>query len=175
VEQDAGPAGPNRLAAPDGNGRKVCATSVLPEYGEHVIDSPDWSAPAILPTGPGGFEIANFSEFSAQERHKHERAVEFYTVLEGRMEIYLDDGGPYTFDAGDELVVLPGTIHEIVQKKMRPRNPGERFDLLVRVHVLGCYGAEDKYVQFEQSGEWRPCSELSREERSNCFRLQARQ
>ena len=104
---------------------------------------------------PGGFEIASFTEFSAQDRHKHDRAVEIYTVLEGRMEMYIDDAGPYLFGSGDEVVILPGTVHEIVQKKRRARNPGEPFDMLVRVHVIGCYGAEDKYVQVEAGQEWR--------------------
>jgi mannose-6-phosphate isomerase-like protein (cupin superfamily) len=174
VERDAEPGGANKLASCEATGRKICTTFVMPEFGEHAIDSVDWSVPAVLPTGPGGFEIASFTEFSAQDRHKHDRAVEIYTVLEGRMKMYIDDAGPHVFGSGDEVVILPGTVHEIVQKKRRARNPGEPFEMLVRVHVIGCYGAEDKYVQLEQGQEWRRWSELSREERRRCFKLQGR-
>lgn len=174
AERDAEPVAPNKLASCDNTGRKICATSVMPDLGEHVISGTDWSAPAVLPTGPGGFEIATFTEFSAQDRHKHESAVEIYTVLEGCMHIYLDDQGPHAFEAGDEIVVLPGTVHEIVQKKTRPRNDGEPFELLVRVHVIGCYGADDKYVQLQPGQGWLRWSELSREERRSCFKLQRR-
>src|SRR5947209_11436879 len=142
VERDAGPGAANKLENSDNTGRKICATSVMPEYGERTLAGTDWTAPAVLPTGPGGFEIATFTEFSAQDRHKHEKAIEIYTVLEGSMDIYIDDGGPYTLRAGDELVILPGTVHEIVQRNRSARKPGQPFEVLVRVHVIGCYGAE---------------------------------
>jgi mannose-6-phosphate isomerase-like protein (cupin superfamily) len=174
AERDAEPAGTNKLGVLDNTGRKACAISVVPEFGEHVIDSPQWTAPAVLGTGAGGFEIATFTEFSSQDRHKHEKAIEIYTVLKGRMEIYIDDSGPYSLSAGDELVILPGTVHEIVQQKRRERKPGERFKLLVRVHVIGCYGAEDKYVQVEPAREWRRWSELTAEERSSCYKCSKR-
>ncbi len=175
VERDAEPGAPNKLASCDNTGRKICAVSVMPEFGEHAASSPDWAVPAVLPTGAGGFEIATFTEFSAQDRHRHEHAVEIYTVLEGCMEIYIDDAGPYTLAAGDEIVILPGTVHEIVQRKRRARNPGERFASLVRVHAIGACGPVDKYVQLEQGAEWRRWSELSREQRRACFRLRPRE
>jgi mannose-6-phosphate isomerase-like protein (cupin superfamily) len=175
VERDAEPDGPNKLASCAATGRKICTTFVMPEFGEHAVDRVDWSVPAVLATGPGGFEIASFTEFSAQDRHRHDRAVAIYTVLEGRMEMYINDAGPYVFGSGDEVVILAGTVHEIVQKKRRPRNPGEPFDMLVRVHVIGCYGAEDKYVQLGQGQEWRRWSELLVEERRSCFKLQGRE
>ncbi len=175
VERDAEPAGgPNKLGLQDNNGRKICATAVMPKFGEHEIDNPHWTPPAILPTGDGGFEITTFTEFAAQDRHKHESALEIYTVLEGRMEIYIDDLGPHVLGPGDEVVILPGTIHEVIQTKRRARDPGEAFDLLVRVHAIGCHGADDKFVQLEAGGEWRRWSELSRERRTAAYKLQAR-
>jgi mannose-6-phosphate isomerase-like protein (cupin superfamily) len=175
VEHDAEPAGgPNKLGLQDNNGRRVCATEVLQRFGEYQIDNPHWMPPAILPTGNGGFEIGTLTEFAAQDRHKHESAIEIYTVLAGRMEIYIDDAGPHALDAGDEVVILPGAIHEVIQKKRRPRGPGETFELLVRVHAIGCRGADDKFVQLEAGGEWRRWSELSPEQRSAAYKLQAR-
>jgi mannose-6-phosphate isomerase-like protein (cupin superfamily) len=159
----------NKLGLPGNNGRRVCATAVVPEFGESEIETPQWTPPAILPTGEGGFEIGTFTEFAAQDRHKHESAIEIYTVLAGRMEMYIDDAGPYALTAGDEVVILSGTIHEVVRQQ---RGQGHAFELLVRVHAIGCHGATDKFVQLEQGGEWRSWSELSREQRSAAFKLQ---
>lgn len=160
-----------KLGLSNNNGRRVCATTVMPEFGEREIEDPRWNPPAILPTGDGGLEIATFTEFASQDRHKHESAIEIYTVLAGDMQMYIDDAGPHALQAGDEVVILPGTVHQVVQSKPREREEDEDFDLLVRVHAIGCRGADDKFVQLEKDGKWRAWSELSRDERKSSYKL----
>jgi len=167
VEEDV-----ERLGAAGNNGRKVCATRVLRELGERELDDPEWNAPAVLPTGPGGLEISTLTEFTAQDRHKHERSTEVYTVLRGELSVWIDDRGPLRLAAGDELVVLPGTVHELVRAKRRAREPEEPFDLLVRVHAFPCHGATDKLVQLVPGGEWLRWDGLSETEKRSAWRKQ---
>ncbi|HEY3383150.1 MAG TPA: hypothetical protein VGK32_15370 [Vicinamibacterales bacterium] len=170
VEQDGEPA-ENKLGTVGNNGRKVLATRVLPEFGEVEVTRPQWTVPAVLPTGDGGLEVATFTEFAGQDRHKHLRSTEIYTVLRGRLSIYIDDE-PHVLDALDEVVILPGTVHEVVQDKRRSRGVGEAFELLVRVHALSCFGVDDKYVQFDRGGAWHRWSELTREARARAYKRQ---
>jgi quercetin dioxygenase-like cupin family protein len=150
-----------KLAVAGNNGRKVCAAEVIEAFGEHAILEPAWRPAAVLPTGTGGFEIATFSEHSAQDRHKHLMGAEIYSVIRGELAIYIDDEGPYVLRAGDEVVILPGTVHEAAPRSSR---------LLVRVHSLNCSGAEDKYVQMSPGGAWRPWSELTPDEKQRAYR-----
>lgn len=172
VERDAGPAD-NKLGKENNNGRKIFATQFMPELGETVLADPLWRAPAVLPTGEGGLEVATFTEFTGQDRHKHRLSTEIYTVLKGTMLIYINDAGPYELKAMDEVVILPGTVHEIVQGKRRPRAPDEAFDLMVRVHALNCSGVRDKYVQFEPGGEWHRWGALTKADRARAYKKQA--
>jgi uncharacterized cupin superfamily protein len=173
VQRDAEVMGKeNKLGRENNNGRKICATEVMTQFDEHTIREPLWKVPAVLPTGDGGLEVATFTEFAGQDRHKHFKGTEIYTVLQGELEIYIDDKGPYVLQAGDEVVILPETVHEIIQKKRRSRDVGETFDLLARVHSLNCYGAADKYVQLEQGGKWQRWSDLSKDERARAYRKQ---
>ena len=151
VERDGEVVGQkNKLGQPNNHGRKVLATSIFRD--ETLISNPVWKVPAVLPTGDGGLEVASFTEYAGQDRHLHKQSSEIYTVLRGTMRVYLDDEGPFELGDLDELVVLPGTIHEIVQNKP---GGGEVFDLLVRVHALNSFGAKDKFVQLEPGGPWR--------------------
>lgn len=165
----------NRLRLPGNNGRKILVTECAPQepFCEHVIglDELEWRPPAILPTGEGGVEIATFTEFSGQDRHKHIKSMETYTVLKGTMDIHLNDTGPFTLSAGDEVVVLPGTIHQVCVRPRSERLPADDFALLVRVHAINAYGISDKYVQLSKDGEWRRWDTLSPEERKKAFRL----
>jgi hypothetical protein len=172
VESDAElTGGENKLGKKDNNGRKILARSIKTEFGEFMIENPIWRAPAIYPTGDGGLEVSTFTEFSAQDRHKHEKGIEIYTVLEGTLQIYINDI-LITLHATDEVVILPKTVHEVVRTEHRDRNSSENFRLLVRVHSINCHGEHDKYVQLVRDGEWRCWADLSKEERACAYKRQ---
>ncbi len=173
AEQDAEIIGQeNKLGESNNNGRKVFATSIMHKFGEELITEPLWKAPSVLPTGNGGLEVATFTEYSGQDRHKHERGIEIYTVLKGIMKIFIDDTGPHSLHTGDEIVILPGTIHEVIQQKHGDREKGSAFELIVRVHSVYCHGAEDKYVQLKSDGRWLKWSDLSKSQRFSAYKKQ---
>jgi len=163
----------NMLRTPDNNGRKILATTVMPTLGEEVISDPAWRVPFVLPTGDGGLEIATFTEFSRQDRHKHEKSIEIYTVLKGTLEIFIDDADPYAVRQGEEVVILPGTVHEILERRLLQPKAGEEFSLLVRVHAINCLGAADKFVQLSPTSPWVRWDRLSAEERVKAYRKHA--
>ena len=168
AEEDAVPSGKKekKIAQPGNNGRKVFATKVMHEYGEELITSPVWKAPQVFPTGDGGIEIATFTEFTGQDRHMHQKGTEIYTVLRGRLEIYINDTLLSPLVAGDEIVIPPGAVHQIVEPKGVTPTEGCNFQLLVRVHSISCYGVEDKYVQLDPAGPWLRWSDLSKAQRA---------
>lgn len=138
------------------NGRKVLVNEIFPK-AERPIDDPELKPepppPAghtpVFETGYGGVEIASFTEKAGQDRHKHFASMEIYTVLEGEMTIRIgDEPKPIVLQAGDEIVVLPGVVHEVLDN-------GTSF--LTRVHAINCYGPRDKYV--EEDGVW--CQSLT--------------
>ena len=136
------------------NGRKVLVNRLYDLTEEHA-QSPEWEAgpeggkTPVVETGAGGLEVSTFTHEAAQDCHKHEAATEIYVVLEGRMRMRLGEaGGPVVLAAGDELIVLPGTAHEVLPEE------GEPF--LARVHTVNHHGGGDKYVK--RGGEWRPSS-----------------
>ena len=171
---DAVPSGKDKkkLAIPGNNGRKVFATTVMHKFGEELITDPVWTAPRVFPTGDGGIEIATFTEFSGQDRHMHEKGTEIYTVLRGELEIYVNDTLLNPLRTGDEIVVPPGTVHEVVQPKNPTPVEGSDFKLLVRVHSISCYGVDDKYVQLDPNGPWLRWSDLSEAQRAAAYRKQ---
>jgi|GEM_PF-643776 quercetin dioxygenase-like cupin family protein len=136
-----------KLMRPGNNGRKVLVNALRPDT-EVAAGDPLWRSETplhrtpVVETGAGGVEAATFSQAARQDRHKHKRGTECYTVLAGAMHVRLNDGKPHTLRAGDELVVFPGTVHEILTK-------GE---FLTRVHSIECRGARDKFV--EKNGTW---------------------
>jgi len=156
-----------KLAVPGGNGRKVFVNRMR-EQIERPLEDPAWRAAPqgartpVVETGPGGLEIATCNGDAAQDRHKHLSATEIFTVLEGSIRIYLNDEGPLELSQGDEIVVMPGTVHEIVRGAIA----------LLRVHAIACGGEEDKYVQLVPGGDWLRWSELSRKERVRAYRKQ---
>jgi mannose-6-phosphate isomerase-like protein (cupin superfamily) len=171
VELDVEPLGrPNKLAIPLNKGRKHVAIEVMPQFEEFEIRDPLWRPPAVLSTSQGGFEVATLTEFTGQDRHKHERATEIYTVLRGEFRMSINDGPPLMLRAWDEIVVLPGTVHEVMAGPTRPHKAGEQFDLLVRVHAIGTTGAADKFVQLEHGGPWHRWNELGPAERARAYR-----
>jgi quercetin dioxygenase-like cupin family protein len=145
----AGVLSDTKLFLPDNNGRKFLVNRLRPEK-EVPAKKPLWKSRAqpcrtpVVQTGKGGLEVATFSQAAKQVRHKHLRGTECYTVLKGRMAMRLDNGRPVVLRAGDELIVFPGTAHEILNKGK----------FLARVHSIDCFGNSDKYVK--KNGTWVP-------------------
>ena len=163
---------PNKLRIPGNNGRKILATEVNPKFGEKEICDHVWLVPYVLPTGEGGIEVATFTEFAGQDRHKHETGLEIYTVLKGTLEIYINDAGPFLVHEMEEVVILPGTVHEVVEKIPNQQNSEVDFALLVRVHSFNCFGVIDKFVQFSPDGEWERWDRIPKEDRAKAYRRQ---
>lgn len=141
------------------NGRKVLVNEIFPKTEKH-IENPEWEfAPQegqtpVLETGYGGVEIATFTEKAGQDRHKHLVSMEIYTVIEGAMTIRIGDSNNVVLQSGDEIVVLPGVIHEVLDM-------GTSF--LTRVHAINCHGPRDKYT--EENGVW--CQALTLKNQQN--------
>jgi quercetin dioxygenase-like cupin family protein len=137
-----------RLQQPGNTGRKVFAITMY-EAKEKPIQEPEWEpgdddqekTPLVV-TGFGGLEVATFNHHAKQEAHKHLIGTEIFTVLEGEMEIIINEKDCLTLGEGDEIVLLPGTVHEILTNRQ----------FLVRVHCVDCHGVKDKYVKV--NGEW---------------------
>ena len=89
------------------------------------------------------------------------------------MEVFINDAGPYMVRPGEEVVILPGTVHEIVERRPLPLKSGEEFSLLVRVHAINCLGAADKFVQLAPNDPWLRWDGLSKAERNQAYRKQA--
>jgi quercetin dioxygenase-like cupin family protein len=132
----------DKVRRPGNNGRKVTAIALRPE-SETRATATCWKSahPArktpVVETGMGGIEVSTFTHTARQDRHKHARGTECYTVLAGRMKARVGRGRICVLDAGDELLVFPGTVHEILTE-------GE---FLTRVHSVNCFGVADKFVE----------------------------
>lgn len=61
-----------------------------------------------------GLEISYFTETAKQDCHRHQRATEIYNVQSGGVTIVADNER-YHLGPGDTLVVLPGTVHEVMK------------------------------------------------------------
>lgn len=81
-------------------------------------------------------EVGIFSNIASQVRHYHKIGTEIYSVIDGEMDIVVNDE-VFTLRSGDMIVVSPNSVHE-VQKSNR------RF--LCQVISANCQGKEDKYV-----------------------------
>jgi mannose-6-phosphate isomerase-like protein (cupin superfamily) len=81
-------------------------------------------------------ELAVFNENADQDRHYHKIGTEIYMVLEGAMEIDIDNDS-YCLEHGDMIVVNPNTVHEV-------KKTSKSF--LCRVVTINCAGSKDKYI-----------------------------
>ena len=59
------------------------------------------------------------------------------------MTIRIEDKDNVVLEAGDEIIMLPGVIHKVLES---------RTPFLTRVHAINCYGLSDKYT--EENGVW---------------------
>ena len=124
--------------APGARGaRKHVVTSL--RDGEEEVKETVWRAPAKGQKCPvlvaDNWEMATFNEVTTQDRHYHKKGTEIFIVLEGEMEIDVDDE-VFTLNEGDTLVVNPRAVHEILRKK----------SFLARVIKVNCGGPDDKFV-----------------------------
>jgi len=139
----------DKLKLPNNNGRKILANKIYKEKEYHITDinwTPDFNADKktpILEVGCGGVELATFTHTAKQNKHLHLIGTEIYTVLSGSMCIEIN-GILYKLEEKDEIVILPGTIHKVLQD--------EHNEFVTRVHSINCHGDNDKYV--EVNGEW---------------------
>jgi mannose-6-phosphate isomerase-like protein (cupin superfamily) len=130
-------------------GRRILVTEIRCD-SEKPIENPEWKPEfpksTVLVTGRGGIEVSTFNQTKKDHvRHKHLICTEIYTVLEGTMAIKIgDEPEPVKLSCGDEIIVLPDTIHEVVSD--------EKITFLTRVHSIKCYGEADKYT--EENGVW---------------------
>ena len=131
------------------NGRKVLVNEIYLSKEFHAQET-EWKPglqtdkSPVFETGAGGVEVSTFTHEAGQDCHKHLIATEIYTVLEGRMQMRIDETEPpLMLEAGDEVVILPNTVHEVLPD-------GDSF--LTRVHSINCYGDRDKYVR--SNGKW---------------------
>jgi len=98
-----------RIIARELKGLSVATPSTL--WLPPTKNAPSW----VIPTGEGGFEMSTCNELTAQDRHFHKMAIEIYSVLEGRMIIMVNDRR-LSLEVGDEVVIFPRTIHEVLQE-----------------------------------------------------------
>jgi quercetin dioxygenase-like cupin family protein len=122
--------------------RKLLVTELYPER-EQAACQTVWSPPSVtekcqVQVTPD-IELATFNEQNAQDRHYHQIASEFYTVLKGVMVIEVD-AQAYTLSAGDTIVINPGTVHQI-----KPQG----CEFICQVITAHCSGIADKYIDDE--------------------------
>jgi quercetin dioxygenase-like cupin family protein len=128
------------------NGRKVLVNEIYPSKEFEAQDfewipGPETRKTPVVVTGIGGTEVATFTHEAGQDCHKHLIGTEAYTVLDGTMRVRLDESVIVELSAGDEIIVFPGTVHEVLP---------EDTQFLTRVHSINCYGDKDKYVKRAQ-------------------------
>ncbi|MEI7456949.1 MAG: cupin domain-containing protein [Nitrosomonadales bacterium] len=118
--------------------RKILVTELYPKNETEAADviwqpGSDLCPVQVTPD----IEVAIFTQHAAQDRHYHKLGTEFYSVIEGRMVIEIEDH-PYTLTAGDMIVVHPGTVHQV-----KP----EGCEFICRVISANCGGISDKYIE----------------------------
>jgi mannose-6-phosphate isomerase-like protein (cupin superfamily) len=118
--------------------RKHVVTSIF-EKKETEATKAAWLPPEEGEKCPvivaNNWEMATFTEVTAQDCHYHLRKTEIYTVLSGTLAIDVD-GVLFSLYEGDTLIANPGAVHEVLREG----------NFLARVIIVNCGEADDKYV-----------------------------
>lgn len=119
--------------------RKLVVPEIYPSI-EMIATGSHWQVPGPKEKGHvlqmSNFEVSIFSNVAPQKRHFHKLATEIYCVVDGEMDIEVNEE-LYILSSGDMIIVAPRAIHEV-------RNAGKQF--LCQVIAANCYGRQDKYV-----------------------------
>jgi mannose-6-phosphate isomerase-like protein (cupin superfamily) len=95
--------------------RKIVVTEQF--EGERPVSETRWRPPvdcdAAAVLGTADLELSYFNEQAPQDRHLHRMATEIYTVQSGEMRIWASNE-VYTLGAGDAIVILPDTWHQVL-------------------------------------------------------------
>jgi len=118
--------------------RKHVVTSLFDKKEEEATRAA-WLPPAESEKCPvivaPAWEMASFTETTAQDRHYHRRGTEIYSVLSGTMSVDVE-GELFSLYEGDMLVVNPGAVHVVLREGC----------FLARVITVDCGGTDDKFV-----------------------------
>ena len=123
--------------------KKLLVTEVWDEIEERATNC-KWRPPGekdksqVLQTDD--IELGIFTHHAPQDRHFHKLGTEIYSVLEGQMDIEIDEDS-HTLEQGDTIVVLPGATHKVLKNK----------SFLCQVVSANSHGKPDKYVVEEKS------------------------
>ena len=119
--------------------RKLVVPEIYPSI-EMLATRSHWQVPGPEEKGHvlsmSNIEVSIFSNVAPQDRHFHKLATEIYCVVDGEMEIEVNEE-LYMLSAGDMIVVAPRAIHEV-------RNA--EYSFLCQVIAANCHGSQDKYV-----------------------------
>lgn len=123
--------------SPTGRGaRKIGVTSLFPKtetpyVGSNWFGSSEKTPVMVLDST----EYAVFTETTVQDRHYHKQGTEFYTVLDGKFEIEVENE-LFSLFMGDTIVVPAGVVHEVLR----------RSSFVANVITINCEGISDKYI-----------------------------
>lgn len=125
---------------PGNRGERKLLVTELYETTEKIAEDLVWQPPAVQEKCSVQImdktEVAVFNQHASQDRHYHKIGTEMYEILEGTMTIHVGEHD-YSLQAGDMIVVNPGTVHEV-------KPEGTQF--ICRVVTVNCQGTRDKYI-----------------------------
>lgn len=116
--------------------RKIAVTSLY-EGKEMPFKDPQWEGSAtVTPVMVlDNTEFAVFTNETVQDRHYHKQAHEFYTVLDGKFQIEVDEK-EYIISSGETIIVPPFAVHEVSRE----------HSFTAQVVTINCAGVDDKFI-----------------------------
>jgi quercetin dioxygenase-like cupin family protein len=131
----------NQLQKEGAGSRKLLVTELWDSIEEtttkcHWLPPNEGEMNQVLQTT--NIELGVFTHRASEDRHFHKQGTEIYSVLDGEMNIKVNDD-VYTLQRGDTIVVRPGTVHKILKNK----------PFLCKVINANCHGTIDKVLAEE--------------------------